>query len=106
MVNKPSKEALVLLEALSSVVAVCAIPAVFLAYMGAHLAFFGDRDVITADEVQDYWTCVTTLTVAVVATFVLAALRRARGALVWHAAVALLGVLVAVVCSVTQTGPV
>ena len=106
MPKKPSKEALATCEVLSAIVAVCAIPVVVLVNIGAHLAFFGEPDVITSDEVDDYWKCITVLGVAMTATFVFAALRGARSTFVWYGVIALLGLAVSLAFSVTQTGPV
>ena len=80
--------------------------AVFLNYVGAHLAFFGDEVVIDEEEVRYYWIGVAVLGVSVLTTLVAANLRGAKRSFLWHIPVALVAVAVALVFSVTRVGPV
>jgi len=100
------RQGLAAVELIASLVAVGAIGAVFLNYVGAHLAFFGDEVVIDDEEVRYYWTGVAVLGVSVLSTFVAAALRGAKRAYLWHLPVALVAVMSAALFAVTQVGPV
>ena len=106
MDSNSRNQGLAVVELIAALVAVGAIAAVFLNYVGAHLAFFGDEVVIDDEEVRYYWTGVAVLGASVVATLVAAALRGARRAYLWHVPVALLAIAVALLFSVTQAGPV
>ena len=106
MVSNNRRHAYAAVELIASLVALGAMGAVFLNYVGAHLAFFGDEVVIDDEEVRYYWTGVAVIGVSVVATLVAAALRGATRAYLWHVPVALLAIGVALLFSVTQAGPV
>jgi len=106
MVSNNRRQVYAAVEVLASLVTLGAIGAVFLNYVGAHLAFFGDPVVIDDQEVHGYWTCVAILGVSVTVTFGAAALRGATRAYFWHLAVAVVAVASALLFSVTQAGPV
>ena len=100
------RQGLAAVELIASFVAIGAIAAVFLNYVGAHLAFFGEEVVIDDEEVRYYWTGVAVLGVSIIATFVAAALRGAKRAYFWHLPVAFVAVMSAALFAVTQAGPV
>jgi hypothetical protein len=106
MVSKNRSQVYAAVEVLASLVTLGAIGAVFLNYVGAHLAFFGDPVVIDEQEVRSYRTCVAVLGVSVVAALVVASLRGAKRSFLWHVPMALVAVAVALLFSVTQAGPV
>ena len=106
MVSNNRTQAYAAVEVIASLVALGAMVAVFLNYVGAHLAFFGDSVVIDDEEVRYYWIGVSVLGVSVVTTLVAATLRGAKRAFLWHLPVALVAIAVALLFSVTRAGPV
>jgi hypothetical protein len=106
MVSNNRTQAYAAVEVIAALVALGAIGAVFLNYVGAHLTFFGDPVVIDEEEVRNYWIGVSVLGVSVAATLLAATLRGATRAYWWHLPVALVAVMVAVLFSVTQAGPI
>ena len=96
----------VVLELSASVVAAFALGSLPLHYVWSRVAFFGDQAVVHADDVRTYWTLVAGLAAGAVASFAGALWRRGRRAFVWHALVAILGLMAALAFSVTQVGPV
>jgi hypothetical protein len=106
MVSNNRKQVYAAVEALASLVTLLAIGAVFLNYVGAHLAFLGDPVVIDEQDVRNYWIGVAVLGVSVVAALVVASLRGAKRSFLWHVPMALVAVVVALLFSVTQAGPV
>ncbi len=95
-----------MVETTGSVVALLAAGAIFVNFVGAHLAFFGEAPVIDSEAVRMYWVLVAALTVGLVASLVGAGWRRARWAWSWHVVVVLVGIGSAVAFSVTTAGPV
>ncbi|GAA1509233.1 DUF6234 family protein [Nocardioides humi] len=85
-----------LVEALASATAVGTALFLPLLYLGSHLCAFGECSVPGPEEIRTYRVLVTVLAAAAVTTLVLAVRRRARGAVVWHAVVALAGLVSAV----------
>ena len=106
MVSNNRTQAYAAVEVLASLLAVGAMAAVFLNYVGAHLAFFGDQVVIDEEEVRYYWIGVAVLSLSVLTTLVAANLRGAKRSFLWHIPVALVAVGVALLFSVTRAGPV
>jgi len=106
MESNNRRQGLAAVELIASFVAIGAIGAVFLNYVGAHLAFFGEEVVIDDEEVRYYWIGIAVLCVSVIATFVAAALRGAKRAYFWHLPVAFVAVISAILFAVTKAGPV
>ena len=106
MVSNNRRQVYAAVEVLASLVTLGAIGAVFLNYVGAHLAFFGDPVVIDDQEVRNYWIGVAVLGVSVMAALVVASLRGAKRSFLWHVPMVLVAVAVALLFSVTQAGPV
>ncbi|HET9423503.1 MAG TPA: DUF6234 family protein [Nocardioides sp.] len=106
MVSNSRRQAYAAVETIASLIALGAMGAVFLNYMGAHLTFFGDPVVIDDEEVRNYWIGVSVLGVSLLAALVAGSLRGARRSFLWHVPVALVAVAVALLFSVTQAGPV
>jgi hypothetical protein len=94
------------LEGLGSVIAIGAMVALAVNWLGAHLTFFGEPLVIDEDYVRHYWVIVGLLAMAQLATWVGAVVRGARMAWSWHALVAMAGVTAAILFAVTSAGPV
>jgi hypothetical protein len=93
-------------ESLASLVSLVLVVALAANWFSAHLTFFGDPVVIDDEDVRNYWVIVGLLAASLLATWVGAARRGARGAWVWHALVAVVGLAAALVFSVTTVGPV
>jgi hypothetical protein len=55
--------------------------------------------------VRRYWICVSVLVLGVAGSFAAAALRGGTKSLAWHVFMAIVGLVVAVAFSVTETGP-
>lgn len=73
-------------------------------YLGSRLCFFGECSQPGPDEIRTYRIVVVALVVTLVATFVVAARRRARWAFAWHVTVALAGLAAAVLFSMPSVG--
>jgi hypothetical protein len=96
----------VALEVTAAVVAVAALVLIPLHYLAVRVTFLGAEAVIDEENVRFHWVLVGVLAVSVGSSFAAALWRRGGGALVWHTAVAVAGLAVALTFSVTETGPV
>jgi peptidoglycan/LPS O-acetylase OafA/YrhL len=94
------------LEPLAAVVSVLLVVALGLNWLAAHLTFFGEPVDIDEEYVRNYWVLGALLAASLLATWVSAARREARGAWVWHGLVALAALAAALVFAVTTAGPV
>lgn len=92
-------------EVFASLVATAAVILIPLHYVGVHLTFMGAPVVVDDEDVRFYRVLVGVLALAVLASFAAAAWRRAKASFIWHAVVAVVGVLAALAFSVTEVGP-
>jgi hypothetical protein len=96
----------VALEVTAALVAVTALVLIPLHYLAVRVTFLGAEAVIDDENVRFHWVLVGVLAVSVGASFAAAVWRRGGKAFVWHTAVAVAGLLVALTFSVTEAGPV
>ncbi|QIK76643.1 DUF6234 family protein [Nocardioides piscis] len=75
-------------------------------YFAVRLAFFGERAVIHPENVRQYWVLVGVLAVSSIAALAAAHRRGGRRALAWHSLVAAMGLVLALLFSVSEPGQV
>ena len=95
----------VVAETVMSLLALVSIGGLFFNFLNVYLTFFGDPVTITPTDVHWYWFFVGLLIVSVVGSFAASIWRGGTKAKFWHALVALIGLVAAVLFSVSLDQP-